>query len=122
MASKDLALDLVDKLDMLKKNGTDFLLICMEPGKNADRADIWYELRDPGSPANLLESCLSLFTALYDKDDLQDLLYDYCQHLDELNEEILPEYIKNPPELPTKKKSKNKKLPPNDPQNSGETI
>ena len=100
----------------MKAQGTDYLLISLEPGKNADRADIWYELRDPGSPANLLESCLSLFTSLYNKEDLQDLLIEYCAHLDQLDHE--PEFQEPvPPSAPTKKK--NKKLPPNDKHGDG---
>ena len=119
MSSKDLSLDLVDKLEMLKKNGVDFLLICMEPGKNVDRSDVWYELNNPDSPANLLESCLSLFTNLYDKDDLVDLLFEYCQHLEELEEEPeRPAFLNNPP--PQKKKRK--KNPPNSPNNGNSNV
>lgn len=81
MASKDISLALVEHLNMLKKNNTDYLLICLEPGKNADRADVWYELRDENSPANLLEATLSLFSNLYEKEDLIDILADYCSML-----------------------------------------
>jgi hypothetical protein len=66
---------------MLKKNNTDYLLICLEPGKNTDRADVWYELRDEGSPANLVEATLSLFSNLYTKEDLIDILMNYCEAL-----------------------------------------
>ncbi len=82
MASKDLTLDLVEKLDLLKQNGTDYLLVTLEPGKNADRADVWYELRDKDSPKNLLEACLSLFTNIYAKETLIDVLLTYCEELD----------------------------------------
>lgn len=94
MASKDLALDLVEKLDMLKANGTDYLLITLEPGKNADRADVWYELKDKDSPKNLLEACLSLFTNVYQKETLIDVLLTYCEELDNaagIDEEKLEE-------------------------------
>ena len=82
MSSKDFTLDLVEKLDLLKQNGTDYLLITIEPGKNADRADVWYELKDKDSPQNLLEACLSLFTNIYPKDELIDILFTFCEELD----------------------------------------
>ena len=102
MASKDLSLALVEHLEMLKKNNTDYLLICLEPGKNADRADVWYELRDKGSPANLMEATLSLFSNLYEKDVLIEILLDYCNALAE--GEMADENIEEQPPKPRKKR------------------
>lgn len=82
LASKDISLALVEHLDLLKANGTDYLLVTLEPGKNADRADVWYELKDKDSPKNLLEACLSLFTNIYEKEDLIDVLFTFCEELD----------------------------------------
>lgn len=82
MASKDISLSLVEHLDLLKAQGTDYLLITVEPGKNADRADVWYELKDKDSPANVVEACLSLFANIYEKEDLVNMLLEYCEFLD----------------------------------------
>ncbi len=82
MSSKDISLGLVEHLDLLKQNNTDYLLITVEPGKNADRADVWYELKDKDSPANVVEACLSLFANIYEKEDLINMLLEYCEFLD----------------------------------------
>lgn len=104
MSSKDIQLDIVQNLDLLKQQGTDYLLITMEPGKNADRADVWHELKNEDSPGNLLHACLSLFAEIYDGEDLIPILLDYCEKLgDAYGEEKV---IKLPPIK--KKKSKNK--------------
>lgn len=122
MASKDISLDLVNHLDLLKRNGTDYLLICIDPGKNVDRADIWYELKDKDSPKNLLEACLSLFTNIFKKEDLIDTLLQYCEELDnaygieqsnDINE-IIKEIAQQ------QKKPRKKKLPP-PPNDTGTT-
>lgn len=106
MASKDISLDLVQHLDMLKANGTDYLLVTLEPGKNADRADVWYELKDKDSPKNLLEACLSLFTNIYQKEDLIDVLFTYCEELDNATG-VDEEKLKEINEMFWKKKGKN---------------
>lgn len=113
MSSKDLSLDLVEKLDLLKKNGNDYVLIVLEPGKNTDRADIWYELRDKNSAANATDACLNFLTSLYDKDSLIDLLISYCEEVGDMDES---EYLGEEPMLQKKKK---KKSPPN---NDGDTL
>ncbi len=82
VSSKDISLGLVEHLDLLKQNGTDYLLVTVEPGKNADRADVWYELKDKDSPANVVEACLSLFANIYEKEDLINMLLEYCEFLD----------------------------------------
>lgn len=87
MSSKDISLGLVEHLDLLKAQGTDYLLITVEPGKHADRADIWYELKDKDSPANVVEACLSLFANIYEKEDLVNMLLEYCEILDDGNNE-----------------------------------
>lgn len=104
MSSKDISLALVEHLDMLKKNNTDYLLICLEPGKNTDRADVWYELRDKESPANLIEATLSLFTNLYSKDDLIEILMGYC---DVLENGDVGENVEEQPAKPKKKRKSN---------------
>lgn len=113
MSSKDIQLDLIKNLELLRAQKTDYLVICLEPGKNADRADVWYELKDPNSPQNLLEACLNLFTNLYNKDDLIDLLLLFCQQLDDNQlDELGSEVALSPP----KKKRKNppKQIPPDE--------
>lgn len=112
MASKDLSLDLVEKLELMRKNGTDYLLIAIDPGKNVDRSDIWYELANKDSPENLLNSCLSLFTNIFDKDYLVNALLEFCEELDGAYEEQpdINDIIK---EI-TQKKPRKKKNPPND--------
>lgn len=121
MASKDLTLDLIEKLDLMKKNKVDYLVVAMDPGKNVDRADIWYELANKDSPRNLLEACLNLFTNLYDKDTLIDVLLTYCEELDNAagieKETDISDILK---EISTPPKSKKKKSPPNDTDNSEE--
>ena len=94
---------------MLKQQGNDYLLIVLEPGKNADRADIWYELKDDGSPQNLADSILSLLSNLYDKEDLIGLLSGYCDVLIERDDEEEEDDTPSPPKLKKKKKS-----PPDD--------
>lgn len=113
MSSKDIQLEIVKNLDLLKDQGTDYLLITLEPGKNSDRADVWYELNDPDSPYNLIEACLNLFTNLYKKDDLIDILLMFCEKLDEIEE---TEKIE---ELLPKKKKKKKSPPPDDDGSEG---
>jgi hypothetical protein len=118
MSSKDLSLDLVEHLNLLKKNKTDYLLICLDPGKNEDRADVWFELADKDSPKNLLAACLSLFTNVFkDKEELIGNLLEYCEELDEAYEEEENDISELFPLKPQKKK--NKKTPPND-DNDGE--
>lgn len=82
MSSKDISLSLVEHLDLLKQQGTDYLLIALEPGKNADRADVWYELKNKDSPTNLLQAVLSLFAEVYSPEDLIPILLDFCERLD----------------------------------------
>lgn len=119
MASKDLSLDLVEYLNALKRNKTDYLLIALDPGKNEDRADVWFELADKDSPKNLLSACLSLFTNIFeDKEELIGNLLEYCEELDGAYEEKENDISDLLPLKP--KKNKNKKIPPND--NSGGTI
>jgi hypothetical protein len=103
MASKDLSLDLVEKLDLLKKNGTDYLLVTIEPGKNSDRADVWHELRSQSSAENLVKTCFNLFATMYEKDDLVDLFLMFCEELDENDGPMIPSDL--PPK--TKKKKRN---------------
>ena len=114
MSSKDLTLDLVNYLDLLKKNGTDYLLVAIDPGKNVDRADIFYELKDKDSPKNLLDACLSLFANIYDKECLIDTLLEYCENLDNAygnDQQIDPDITEIIKEA-TQKKPRKKKLPP----------
>ena len=116
MSSKDLSLALVEHLNLLKQNKTDYLLICIEPGKNVDRADVWYELADKDSPKNLLEACLNLFLNVYDKDDLIDVLITFCQELDEGNEQSFEKQLEQIQALlPPPKNKKKKTPPPNEP-------
>ena len=114
MASKDLVLDLVNHLDLLKRNNTDYLLIAIDPGKNVDRADIFYELKDKDSPKNLLDAILGLLTNLYDKEDLIDVLLEYCETLDNAygNEQQVDPDIAEIIKEATQKPPRKKKLPP----------
>lgn len=120
MGSKDITLALVEHLNLLKKNKTDYLLIALDPGKNEDRADVWFELADKDSPKNLLSACLSLFTNIFkDKEELIGNLLEYCEELDGAYEEEENDISDLLPLKP--KKNKKKKLPPND-DNDGESI
>lgn len=125
MASKDISLGLVEHLDLLKQNGTDYLLVTVEPGKNADRADVWYELKDKDSPTNVVEACLSLFANIYEKEDLINMLLEYCESLDNnegeesdltdeevamLQQQEMEEFVKEQ----IKAEKKKKKSPPPD--------
>lgn len=120
MASKDISLGLVEHLELLKQNKSDYLLIVLEPGKNADRADVWYELRDKHSPANLIEACLNLFSNIYEKEELIETLLGFSEYLNDISEE---EYLENREAnmpLPETKKKKKKKNPPNDNEETGD--
>ena len=128
MSSKDISLSLVEHLDLLKAQGTDYLLVTVEPGKNADRADVWYELKDKDSPANVVEACLSLFANIYEKQDLINMLLEYCEMLDndgkgenELTEEEIAWLQQQELEEQIKredKQNKRKKSPPDDGKDS----
>ncbi len=122
MASKDLTLDLIEKLDLMKRNGVDYLVIAIDPGKNVDRADIFYELKDKDSPKNLLDAILGLLTNLYDKEDLIDVLLEYCETLDNAygNEQQVDPDIAEVIKEATQKKPRKKKLPP--PSNDTGTV
>lgn len=106
MSSKDISLDLVEHLNLLKQNNTDYLLVCLEPGKNADRADVWYELKDKDSPHNLLEACLSLFSEIYDEEELITCLFGFCEALGNAYGQENQDEGVNLPHLKLKKKNK----------------
>lgn len=114
MSSKDISLDIVEKLELLRKNGTDYLLVTIEPGKNVDRADVWYELNDEASVGNLTQAVLSILVNLYSKEDLINLLFGFCEELDS------GEFDNIEPEPPPPQKKKKKKEPPT--SNEGDNL
>jgi len=89
MGSRDIHLELVENLNLLKKNGTDYLLITIDPGKNVDQAEFWHELKSPNSPLVLLETILGILAHLYNKDDLINILIEFCQELENIPDEIM---------------------------------
>lgn len=102
----------------MKKNNVDYLVIALDPGKNLDQADVWYSLKGKGSPRSLIETCLSLFTNIYKKEDLIDVLLEYCEELDNaygVEESVDPDIIDIIKEA-TQKKPRKKKNPPNEPE------
>ena len=110
MASRDLELDLADKLELLGKNNIDYFLVTIDPGKNIDNANIWTQLKDEKSPENLLETILSFLANNYDPEALVGTLSAFCDELMDNEAENDPKIIALlEAEL---KKAKKKRKPP----------
>ena len=111
MPSMDNSLDLVEKLDTLKKDNIDYFLMTIQAGKVSDSTTVWCNLKNENAPDTLLQSLLRFMEETYPPDVLTEVLCDFLDFINDVEDEDeneTSEAVRDALETAKPKKKRNK--------------